>query len=46
MPLVGSRKILPVFSRWRNRDRRAVKVWRRRLPVRGLMAVRMSVAVT
>jgi hypothetical protein len=36
MPLVGSRKILPVLLAWRNSDRRAVKVWRRRLPVSGV----------
>jgi hypothetical protein len=46
MPRAGSRKIVPAVLAWLNRERRAVRVCRRRLPDRGSVAVMTSPAVT
>ena|SRR6185437_7785312 len=45
-PRVGSRKMVPAFLQWPNRERRAVRVWRRLLAGRGRVAVMMSAVVT
>src|SRR5437762_789235 len=45
-PVVGSRKMVPVFLQWLDRDRRAVRVWRRRLGGRGVVAAMTSAVVT
>src|SRR6267378_5403995 len=44
MPRAGSRKIVPAVLAWLNKERRAVRVCRRRLPDRGSVAVMTSPA--